>query len=63
MYFFKPVGDVDDADTVLSQPVDRLEKFLNLVTTQRRRRFIHHQNLAIKCEGASNLHHLLIRDT
>ena len=50
-HFVKIVGNVDDADTALSQPAYHLKKHLEILAAEDGRRLVHNQHLTIEGEG------------
>ena len=56
----EPMRDVDDARAAAAQPLDDPEQLLRLALGERRRRFVHDQDLRVRAERLGDLHHLLL---
>ena len=56
----EPMRDVDDPRAAATQPLDDPEQLLCLSLGERRRRFVHDQNLRFRSERLGDFHHLLL---
>ena len=62
MHLVEPMGDVDDRDAALAEPLDEGEQPLDLLVRQRGRRLVEDQAASVAEQRAGDLDHLALGD-